>query len=86
MDITAGKTLSKFLTVTAGQDIGVAGFGFCRYSAIGGLMLRFKSKPITARLNMRYNTYELNAGQAWQNLYSGDMEVIWQFKAKTKNK
>lgn len=86
MDLVASKTLSKQLSVTAGQDIGIAGFGFCRYSAIGGLMYRLKDKPITARLNMRYNTYELNAGTAWKNLYSGDMEVIWQFRAKMKNK
>jgi|GEM_PF-417541 len=85
-DITAGKNLGKRVNVTAGQDVGVAGFGLCRYSAMGGLMYRFKKRPITARMNMRYNTYQLNTGQAWQNLYSGDMEVIWKFRAKMKNR
>ena len=84
--INASYNLSKTYTITGGQDIGFASFGFCRYSINSGMVCNFKKKPVALRLNLRYSTFELNSGEKWANLYSGNIELGYRFKSKVTKK
>jgi len=86
LSLSAGYVLSKKLSITGGQDFGVAGFGFCKYGINGGVMYRPEKAPVTIRLNLRFTTYELNAGESWQQLYGGNIDVLYKFKMKNKKK
>ncbi len=82
LTINAGYSFSKALTVTGGQDFGVASFGFCKYSMNWGVMYRFKKPEFIIRTNLRYSTFELNEGEKWTNLYSGNIDLTYRFKMK----
>ena len=86
LSLTGNYILNKKLSVNGGQDIGVAAFGFCRYSITGGLMYRPAKAPVTMRFNMRFNTYQLDAGESWKQIYSGNVDVAYRFKAKASKK
>lgn len=86
LSLAANYALNKKFSVAGGQDFGVASFGFCRYVATGGVVCRFVKVPITARANMRFNTYELSEGAAWKQLYSGNIDLSYRFKVKTLHK
>jgi len=80
MSVSANYMLSKQIALSGGQDLGFAGFGFCRYAANGGVQYRFEKLPLILHVNMRYNDYELNQENGWKQLYSGNIELTWQFK------
>ena len=75
--------LNKHFSITGGQDLGLADFGFCKYAINGGIMYHPEKKPFTLRVSTRFNTYELNAGQNWNQLYSGNIDLAYKFKAKS---
>lgn len=77
--------LNKKITLTGGQDFGIAAFGLCRYSVNGGLTYRPAKTPVTLRTNLRYNTYKLNEIDNWHKIYGGNIEVTYRFKSKIKN-
>lgn len=82
LSLMGNISMNRQISINGGQDIGVARFGLCKYSVNGGIRYRFDKMPIDIRANVRYTTYELNADQSWQTLYSGYMEVTWRFKTK----
>jgi hypothetical protein len=86
LSMSATYTLNKQTNVSGGQDFAVAGFGFCRYSINGGVMYTFKKSPFSVRVNVRYNTYELNEGDSWTKLYSGNIDMRYKIKAKAVKK
>jgi len=85
ININGSYTLSKALTINAGQDIGIAVFGFCKYGVNGGLIYKFDKLPLMARVNLRYMNYELNETDGWKQLYMGSVELNWKFKTKMHN-
>ncbi|PQJ13005.1 hypothetical protein CJD36_004475 [Flavipsychrobacter stenotrophus] len=84
LSFTESYTISKQYSITGSQDIGHAKFGMCKYGLSVGVMCSFKKSPITARMNLRYSDYKLNEVEQWKQLYSGNMEVAYRFKAKKK--
>ncbi len=86
MSLTGSYSLSKQFNISGGQDFGFADFGFCRYALNGGIVYRFMKIPVITRINLRYNTYELDHTQPWKNLYSGNIDLTWQFKSKMQTK
>jgi hypothetical protein len=86
LSLGASYMLSKKLSVTGGQDFGIAGFGFCKYGINGGFMYRPEKMPVTFRVNLRGTTYELNAAEKWKQLYGGNIDVLYKFKLKNDKK
>lgn len=84
--VNANYNLSKQIGISGGQDVGVADFGFCRYGANAGVVYQFNNIPLVARLNLRYNDYELDETEGWKQLYSGNIDLTWRFKCKMKTK
>ena len=85
LSLTANYVLNKKISVAAGQDFGLAAFGFCRYGASGGVVFRPAKAPITLRTNLRFNDYKLNQGESWKQLYSGNIDITYRFKSKIKD-
>ena len=84
--ITGNYQLNKMVSITGGQDFGLAPFGFCKYSMNGGFVCNFKKKPVTLRMNFRYSTYQLDAGQSWKQLYNVTLDLSYRFKSKLEKK
>ena len=82
LNLSGSYKLSKQFSVSGGQDFGVAGFGFCKYGLNGGFTYRPEKKPYTIRVNLRFTDYELNAAENWQQLYSGNIDLVYKFKMK----
>lgn len=85
LSFTESYSISKQCNITSSQDIGHARFGMCKYGLSAGVMCSFKKSPVTARVNIRYSDYKLNETEQWKQLYSGNMEVAYRFKAKKKH-
>jgi len=86
LSTTCSYMLDKQLSVGGGNDLGVSDFGFCRFSLTGNVSYMLKRLPIVTRLNMRFNTYQLNIDNPWANIYSGSLDIAWKFKTKTTKK
>ncbi len=84
VSFTESYSISKQCSITSGQDIGHAKFGMCKYGFSAGIMCNFKKSLVTARVNLRYSDYKLNELEQWKQLYCGNMEVAYRFKAKKK--
>ncbi len=82
LSLTGSYAFTKQFNVNAGQEFGIANFGFCRYAFTGGCMYTSKRLPLTTRINLRYNTYQSVQYGAWSNLYSGTLDLLWQIKKK----
>lgn len=86
LSLSSTYILNKTFSVSGGQDFGTAPFGFCRYSANGGVVCHFRKKPFITRVNIRYNTFKLTENEPWKRLYSGNLEFIYRFKTKMEKK
>ena len=84
--ISANYMLNSHVALSGGQELGFANFGFCRYAANGGVQYRFNKLPLMLHVNLRYNDYELNSEDGWKRLYSGNIEMTWQFKTTVQRK
>jgi len=84
VNLTANYLLGQQVSLSGEQDFGVADFGFCRYSAACGIAYTFLHAPFIVRTNIRYSDYELSPGEGWKQLYSGNIELTWQFKYKMR--
>jgi len=84
--ISANYMLNSHVALSGGQELGFANFGFCRYAANGGVQYRFNKLPLMLHVNLRYNDYELNPEDGWKQLYSGNIEMTWQFKTTVQRK
>ena len=82
MSATTSYTFDKRYILSGGLDLGRAVFGFCKYGMNAGLALTGKKSPFTTRFNFRCSTYQLNQGEQWKQLVSGNMEVLYKFKTK----
>jgi hypothetical protein len=82
LSLMGNYNLNRNLSLSAGQDFGVAAFGLCRYAINGGFLYRFEKIPFTTRLNTRYNTYKLSETADWKNIYSGSIDIAYRFKMK----
>lgn len=85
-NLTASYNFNKAISLSAGQDIGVADFGFCRYAINGSTSYRLKKFPLIVRIYLRYNTYQADQWQPWQKLYNGSIDLTWQFKTRMQTK
>ncbi len=83
-NLSVSYNLSKKFTLSGTQDFGVAFFGLCRYAAGIGGMYRMEKIPLILRLNTRYNTYALNKGTSWKEIYSCNLDVAYRFKLKNE--
>lgn len=86
LNLNGNYAINKQLSVTVGQEFGVASFGFCRYSFSNGIIYHPKKQPFVLRVNGRFNTFELMGGGKWSQLYSGNIDITYRFKAKNVNK
>ncbi len=82
LSMTGNYALTKQWGINAGQDFGVADFGLCRYSVNGGFICKPDKIPVTVRMNLRFSRYQLTSGEAWKQLYSGTIDVLYRFKMK----
>jgi hypothetical protein len=83
-NLAVSYNLSKKFTLSATQDFGVAFFGLCRYAAGLGGTYRMEKIPLILRLNTRYNTYALNKGTSWKEIYSCNLDIVYRFKLKNE--
>jgi len=86
VNLSASYKLSRILTVSAGQDMGIAGFGFCKYGANAGMAYQLQRWPLTVRTSLRYSDYELAQGEDWKQIYIGNIDVLYKFKMKKERK
>ena len=84
--IAASYKFEKSWQLSAGQDVGFAKYGFSRYAANIGIGYKFKKVPLSVRSGFRYNRYKMTAGANWKEVYSGLLDVNWQFRFKMKDK
>lgn len=85
-DFSVNYLITKTFSVSGGQDVGFAPFGFCKYGAQAGVRYRLQKLPITTTVDLRCTTYELAEGEAWSHLYSGNIDVTWDIHAKLSRK
>ncbi|MGN6568390.1 MAG: hypothetical protein ACTHJ0_10580 [Flavipsychrobacter sp.] len=86
MSVSANYILNRQIALSGGQDLGFANFGFCRYAINGGVQYRLNKLPLMLQFNLRYNDYELNPEDGWKKLYSGNVELTWQFKTTVQQR
>lgn len=86
LTVAAGYTINPQWNVSGGQDIGMIKTGLSRYAANIGCGYRFKNAPLALRMGFRYNTYKMNEAQPWKNIYSGLLDINWQFRFKMREK
>jgi hypothetical protein len=85
LSLSASHAIDEQWSVNGGQDIGLAKTGLCRYAVNAGCGYRFKKLPLALQTSFRYNTYRM-AGQGWKNIYSGMVDLNWQFRFKVSDK
>lgn len=84
--IAASYKFEKNWQLSMGQDIGFARYGLSRYAANIGVGYKFKHVPVSVRSGLRYNRYKMTEGAIWKEVYSGLLDVNWQFRFKMKDK
>ncbi len=84
--IAVGYTLNDQWNVSAGQDIAFIRTGLSRYAANIGAAHQLRKVPLVVRGNFRYNQYRTSEIMPWRSIYSGMLDVTWQFKCKLKEK
>jgi len=86
LNASAGYTWNSQWMTMAGLDLALASFGWSRYGTTLGCSYRFKRVPLMVRGNFRYNTYRVDESVAWKKIYSGMLDVTWNFKFKLNEK
>jgi hypothetical protein len=82
INVTSTYQLSRSFGLSIGQDFGWASFGFCKNATTGGVTYRPDKKPYYLRCNIRYNTFKLLAIENWKSIYSGVVDLGYNFKIK----
>lgn len=85
INMNTSVTVSKQVSLSGGQEMGWAAFGFCKYALNGGVAFNPKKKPVGIRMSLRYSNYELNEHDGWKHLASGNVDISYRFKAKKSN-
>lgn len=80
--LSGSYDITRQLKVTGDQNIGFADFGLCRYSAMAGIIVRPEYFPMTFGVNFRYNKLLLNPWAQWKEIYSGSIDIGYQFKKR----
>ena len=86
LTIAAGYAINRQWDIRGGQDIGKTKSGLSRYAVNAGCGYRFSRMPMMLQAGLRYNTYRTGEGQEWKNIFSGMIDMNWQFKFKMKEK
>lgn len=73
---------NKQWRVVSDHAWGFAQFGLCRYSSSVGCTVRPENLPVAISVNFRYNKMLRNATENWKEIYSGSLDVNYQFRKK----
>jgi hypothetical protein len=63
-------------------DIAVNEAGLAKYGWGCNGFYRLPKQPLTIRLNFRNSNYKMAETTAWENLYGGSLELLWQINTK----
>ena len=80
--VSGSYPVTKSSVLNGGIDMGVAGFGMSKYGVNAGISYRMKKLPLTTRVVGRYSSYRLTEAMGWKPVYSGSVDLLWQFKMK----
>ena len=83
LSLSGDYKFNKMVSISGGQDFGLATFGFCKYSVNSRVTYRPEKSQMTFRLNFRYTTYQINQGDPWKQIFSGKIDMLYRFKVKS---
>ncbi|GAA4454341.1 hypothetical protein GCM10023092_16220 [Rurimicrobium arvi] len=80
------QPIGKQWNVNLGPSIAWTDWGVQRLATTAGVSWAMQAKPLTVRLQMRYSRYRMNATEASQELYVGQLGINYRFNGVYRKK
>ncbi|WP_222165888.1 hypothetical protein [Edaphocola aurantiacus] len=80
--LSGTQQFSKGTGVGLSTDIAVNETGLAKYGWGCNGFYRLPKQPLTIRLNFRNSNYKMAETTAWEHLYGGSLELLWQINTK----
>ncbi|MGE8426292.1 MAG: hypothetical protein ACN6O7_00380 [Sphingobacterium sp.] len=80
--LSSTQQFSKGTGVGLSTDIAVNETGLAKYGWGCNGFYRLPKQPLTIRLNFRNSNYKMAETTAWEHLYGGSLELVWQINTK----